>query len=382
MINANQKYIDASCIRHLLASGEKNVDRIQISVDRYYLQEDLSGGDFTLRAINSRGELLMQDLTKTVTPNKIILDWVIDETFTAVSGVLSPEIIWRLQNAVLKFEMSPLCVRGSVLEQYDGGLDAIDQALSEMQSVLEENRNLSVKLPIIQGGTWWLYDTETNEYKDSGVSVQCQCEDGADGKDGVNGQDGKDGLSAYEIAVNNGFTGTESEWLASLKGEKGDAGATGKDGTDGINGTDGTNGVDGKNGKDGVDGKDGVSPTLTITQTDDGALITAIDVNGTTTATIKNGAGGTNSGDSVVWDSYTPGWDGEATARYCTATLTTVKGKQTWQIAPSISSTDKNAIQMATDGLYARSYTEEIEALQAAVGDIQTVLESIVEVKE
>jgi hypothetical protein len=59
-----------------------------------------------------------------------------------------------------------------------------------------------------------------------------------------------------------------------------------------------------------------------------------------------------------------------------------VKGKQTWQIAPSISSTDKNAIQMTTDGLYARSYTEEIEALQATVGDIQTVLESIVEVKE
>ncbi len=30
------------------------------------------------------------------------------------------------------------------------------------------------------------------------------------------------GLSAYEIAVNNGFIGTEAEWLASLKGEKGD----------------------------------------------------------------------------------------------------------------------------------------------------------------
>jgi hypothetical protein len=29
------------------------------------------------------------------------------------------------------------------------------------------------------------------------------------------------GLSAYEIAVKNGFEGTETEWLASLKGEKG-----------------------------------------------------------------------------------------------------------------------------------------------------------------
>jgi len=32
------------------------------------------------------------------------------------------------------------------------------------------------------------------------------------------------GLSAYQLAVKNGYTGTESEWLASLKGDKGDVG--------------------------------------------------------------------------------------------------------------------------------------------------------------
>lgn len=32
------------------------------------------------------------------------------------------------------------------------------------------------------------------------------------------------GKSAYEIAVMHGFDGTEEEWLASLKGEKGDKG--------------------------------------------------------------------------------------------------------------------------------------------------------------
>lgn len=35
---------------------------------------------------------------------------------------------------------------------------------------------------------------------------------------------GKDGYSAYEVAVKNGFDGTEEEWLASLKGDKGDKG--------------------------------------------------------------------------------------------------------------------------------------------------------------
>lgn len=34
---------------------------------------------------------------------------------------------------------------------------------------------------------------------------------------------GEQGKSAYEVAVENGYTGTETEWLESLKGEKGDA---------------------------------------------------------------------------------------------------------------------------------------------------------------
>lgn len=67
---------------------------------------------------------------------------------------------------------------------------------------------------------------------------------GSDGTDGTNGHDGKDGIdgkSAYEIAIANGFFGTEAEWLESLKG---------KDGTDG------------QPGKDGIDGKDGVTPDM------------------------------------------------------------------------------------------------------------------------
>lgn len=45
------------------------------------------------------------------------------------------------------------------------------------------------------------------------------------GKDGLPGNDGRpgiDGKSAYEIAVEHGYTGSEDEWLESLKGEAGD----------------------------------------------------------------------------------------------------------------------------------------------------------------
>lgn len=36
------------------------------------------------------------------------------------------------------------------------------------------------------------------------------------------GPKGESGLNAYQVALREGFTGTEAEWLASLKGEKGD----------------------------------------------------------------------------------------------------------------------------------------------------------------
>lgn len=49
-----------------------------------------------------------------------------------------------------------------------------------------------------------------------------------DADNGVfDGEPGDDGKSAYQIAVDNGFVGTEEEWLASLKGEKGDPGDSG-----------------------------------------------------------------------------------------------------------------------------------------------------------
>lgn len=68
---------------------------------------------------------------------------------------------------------------------------------------------------------------------------------------------GKDGKSAYKIAIEHGFVGTETEWLESLKGVDGKDGVNGKDGCDGRNGVDGLPGKDGKDGADGVPGHNG-----------------------------------------------------------------------------------------------------------------------------
>lgn len=58
--------------------------------------------------------------------------------------------------------------------------------------------------------------------------------DGLNGKDGLpgaKGADGKDGKSAYQIAVEQGFAGSEAAWLLSLKGEKGEKGDPGSGGS-------------------------------------------------------------------------------------------------------------------------------------------------------
>ena len=69
--------------------------------------------------------------------------------------------------------------------------------------------------------------------------------------------DGKDGKSAYEIAVDNGYPGTEQAWLASLKGDKGDTGEPGAAGEKGEPGEKGDTGAAGKDGRDGTDGAAG-----------------------------------------------------------------------------------------------------------------------------
>jgi hypothetical protein len=46
-------------------------------------------------------------------------------------------------------------------------------------------------------------------------------QDGRNGTNGHNGADGRDGKSAYQVAVDNGYIGTEAEWLESLKGKDG-----------------------------------------------------------------------------------------------------------------------------------------------------------------
>ena len=80
---------------------------------------------------------------------------------------------------------------------------------------------------------------------------------GPAGNDGVDGTDGNDGLSAYEVWIGLGNTGTETDFINSLTGPQGPAGNDGIDGATGPQGIQGPQGLPGADGIDGVDGLDG-----------------------------------------------------------------------------------------------------------------------------
>lgn len=74
------------------------------------------------------------------------------------------------------------------------------------------------------------------------------------GPTGPQGNPGEDGKSAYELAVINGFSGTETDWLTSLVGPKGDQGEPGPSGSEGIQGPKGDRGETGPMGPQGIQG--------------------------------------------------------------------------------------------------------------------------------
>ena len=79
---------------------------------------------------------------------------------------------------------------------------------------------------------------------------------GPKGDRGPRGYTGDRGKSAYQVAVDEGFVGSEQQWLASLKGETGD---------------------------------DGFSPTVSVVDTSSGHLVTITDATGAHPFTVEDG---------------------------------------------------------------------------------------------
>lgn len=117
----------------------------------------------------------------------------------------------------------------------------------------------------------WIGSTDEVKYKQTAVVLSAKLD--AMDEAIASAQAGADGASAYEIAVANGFEGSEEQWLASL------VGATGATGEQGVQGEKGDKGDKGETGAAGASGQNGT--TVIVGTTTTGNAGTNANVTGT-----------------------------------------------------------------------------------------------------
>lgn len=198
-------------------------------------------------------------------------------------------------------------------EDFGRMLAEVPNAVKDAKQAVKDSKEVLQNPPKIVDGNWYIYDYVNDTYQDSGInavgdaftivktypSIQAMEDDynNPEVKTGqfvmidtgdveneedsrlylkgdtewkfisdLSGAQGIQGLSAYQVAVQHGFEGTEAEWLISLKGEKGETGpkgdkgdtgekgATGERGPQGLQGERGLQGVQGEQGEPGIQG--------------------------------------------------------------------------------------------------------------------------------
>lgn len=166
------------------------------------------------------------------------------DTSEAVDASLAYPTILEIINSLDSLETRAQGLEGRA-DTLEGRADDLDERASELEAQLTAGEltgdnayEVAVKNGFEGTESQWLASLKGADGQDGKDGT-----DGINGKDGEKGADGANGDSAYEIAVKNGFEGTQSQWLASLKG------------ADGANGKDGTNGEKGADGQDGADGR-------------------------------------------------------------------------------------------------------------------------------
>ena len=165
--------------------------------------------------------------------------------------ILQPATTTRLGG--VKIDGTTIKILNGVIRGFSGNYDDLTNKpfipgdiseLADINNLLgggSGNANITVAdyvpATTTEGALWW--DTTSGNlyirYGSSWVSAVATLI-------GPAGDPGIPGLSAYQVAVLNGFIGNEIEWLASLKGSNGDPGAPGTPGSKGDKGDKGDTG--------------------------------------------------------------------------------------------------------------------------------------------
>lgn len=191
---------------------------------------------------------------------------------------------------------------------------------------------------------------------------------GERGFKGDQGDTGPAGISAYQSAVNAGFTGTEAQWLTSLKGNtgaqgiqgiqgvqgvqgpKGDKGDTGATGTTGLKGDTGAKGDKGDTGATGPAGADGAKgETGPQGPKGDTGTAGAAGVKGDTGAAGTNGINGSTWYSGSTVPAAATGVNGDYYLNTATSDVY-LKASGTWSIAVKIKGATGAAGTAGTNG--------------------------------
>jgi hypothetical protein len=226
----------------IVVSQDNNSQIISFTIDRYFDNIDLTNKAIAIKFRNALGK---SDRTLAVniscTEDKITFGWLIDSKVTQGSGyvLFAIEFLGYLDNGSFycwqtkpaQLEVSEgLYVDDSIEEpepswvqtwqlQVDGILRKVDNAEQTSNKISDRTHitDAEENYPSIEYLNGYYYN-----YKEiDGFINELESKLQEFGGNGAGGGVGSNGLSAYEIAVKNGFEGTESEWLDSLKGTDG-----------------------------------------------------------------------------------------------------------------------------------------------------------------
>ncbi len=236
--------------------------KISVTKDRLNIikREDLHAGEYNINKCEFEfSEEYTKDLVKTalfVAKDKVYSMLILDNKCDIPKKVLSKAdynvflgiYAYKLIDNELDLRYSPSPVSFSVYRgsyrSDDEELDEekatkVEQALQEMTNTLNlANEKITTVSDLIEELTNTSESLE--EAQEIARQVKIQLENGE-----LNGPKGDSGESAYEIWLNLGNTGTEQDFLDSLKGDKGAPGIQGIQGEIGPQGLKGEKGIDG-----------------------------------------------------------------------------------------------------------------------------------------
>ena len=203
--------------------------------------------------------------------NRTICYFEVTQQMSSAYGPTFAILELILNGAIAGSSYSPLDIARNPAQ--DEAIQSSDEYKS-MNEIIDEAREALGKLPKIQNGTWWLWDSEKKAYADTGSRAQGkQGEKGETGAQGQKGEKGETGSgfkvlgyyateSALSAAVTNPaagdaygmgtaepydiyiWDGVNRKWVnnGALQGAKGDQGIQGEQGIQGIQGPAGKDG--------------------------------------------------------------------------------------------------------------------------------------------